>query len=201
MPKIFTADPFLFSQTRDIPDNVMSHINKYKQEKDRMRSSVAYSLIDKAIDLRKHSLIFSDTGCPIIEDGSYFVSVSHSGDLVAVAVSSTSPVGVDVERIVSRRSLDSIARRSMDPSEYEIFISSEEEKKLSLFYKYWTIKEAYGKMTGKGLGGSPGSIIITGDMVGEPKVEYYSTEINDYMLSFVSGNGEHPDLKICSGII
>jgi 4'-phosphopantetheinyl transferase len=79
-------------------------------------------------------------GPPAIAGGPH-LSVSHSGDRVAVALSAHGPVGIDVEEC--SRQLDSaIERHVLAPAETagagDIFI-------------YWTRKEALVKATGDGL--------------------------------------------------
>lgn len=76
-----------------------------------------------------------------------FVSISHSDDFVACAVSDT-PVGIDLE-----------AKREVKPSLFkalkadELRFLKENEDESSAFLKIWTAKEAYLKITGEGLAG------------------------------------------------
>lgn len=71
-------------------------------------------------------------------------SIAHSGEIVALAVTTDGPVGVDVE-----------ARRSLDyrPLVAEVCTDAEEVLVTGLddFYVYWTRKEAFLKATGTGL--------------------------------------------------
>jgi 4'-phosphopantetheinyl transferase len=72
------------------------------------------------------------------------VSVSHSGDVVAVAVTAAGPVGVDVERtgpIDYRRLLD----QALTPDEARTVHNGHD------FFVYWTRKESALKATGEGL--------------------------------------------------
>ena len=69
-------------------------------------------------------------------------NLSHSQDLVVCAVS-TKPVGVDIEKIACAP--EKIAKRFFTPREVE-YINSEED-----FYRLWTMKESYIKMTGEGM--------------------------------------------------
>ncbi|WP_018655805.1 4'-phosphopantetheinyl transferase family protein [Actinomadura flavalba] len=74
--------------------------------------------------------------------GGPFLSVSHSGDRVAVAISGHGPVGVDVEEAAGRIG-DDVAAHLLAPGES----ATGEDALLA----YWTRKEALLKATGEGL--------------------------------------------------
>jgi 4'-phosphopantetheinyl transferase len=74
-----------------------------------------------------------------------YLSVSHSGDLVAVAVSPHGPLGVDVEEDGGRIG-DDIARMLLAPGE-----AGNEPPGRAGLLAYWTRKEALLKCTGDGL--------------------------------------------------
>lgn len=77
-------------------------------------------------------------------------NVSHSGDWVALVVSTSKHVGVDIEEL---QKVDlQIAHRFFTEEEYISIINIVEEKYRSLqFLKIWTAKESYIKAIGKGL--------------------------------------------------
>ncbi|RAY16022.1 4-phosphopantetheinyl transferase [Actinomadura craniellae] len=79
-------------------------------------------------------------GRPVIAGGPH-ISVSHSGDRVAVAVSAHGPVGVDVE--AAGRSLAEVAAQLLGPDE--------RVRDAADLLTYWTRKEAVLKVTGDGL--------------------------------------------------
>lgn len=70
------------------------------------------------------------------------LSVSHSGDRVAVAVTTAGPVGVDVEQVGSV-DFANLAGHVLAPGETATSASD--------FYVYWTRKESVLKATGDGL--------------------------------------------------
>lgn len=81
-------------------------------------------------------------------------SISHHLDRVAVAVSaSTDGLGIDLER--PRAGLDSarIAARWFSADEQALLAQAETEQMSALFYRLWTLKEAWVKATGRGLAG------------------------------------------------
>ena len=82
-------------------------------------------------------------GRPRLPESALEVSISHSGDVVAVAVTSAGPVGVDIEQL-------GIGHTDLIPT---VCAVSERRHVGSAadFYVYWTRKEALLKATGDGL--------------------------------------------------
>jgi 4'-phosphopantetheinyl transferase len=76
-------------------------------------------------------------------------NVSHSKDLVVIAVAFDRQVGVDVEFVRPINDFESIARRWFTDFELELVMG--ERDALSSFYRCWTRKEAFVKAIGKGL--------------------------------------------------
>jgi 4'-phosphopantetheinyl transferase len=72
------------------------------------------------------------------------VSVSHSGELVGVAMGTVAPLGLDVEQIRAVE-VDSMASLVLTPTERRRVTSTTD------FFRYWTRKEAVVKSTGDGL--------------------------------------------------
>jgi 4'-phosphopantetheinyl transferase len=81
-------------------------------------------------------------------------NVSHSGDLLAVAVCGDGEIGVDVERVDERLlpDVDAIARRHFLPDEQRVLAGSSPARRLAEFFRMWTLKEAVLKAVGAGLG-------------------------------------------------
>lgn len=80
-------------------------------------------------------------------DGFYF-NLSHSGNMVLCAVSENS-VGCDIEKIETPTL--KIAKRFFTENENIYLDHFEENEKAEEFFRLWTMKEAYVKMTGEGL--------------------------------------------------
>ncbi|GAA4133430.1 4'-phosphopantetheinyl transferase family protein [Actinomadura keratinilytica] len=87
-------------------------------------------------------------GRPVIEGGPH-VSVSHSGDRVAVALSPHGPIGVDVEAADRRLGAD-IVPHFLNAAEIEASAGGEDMGRDEML-TYWTRKEAVVKATGDGL--------------------------------------------------
>jgi phosphopantetheinyl transferase len=75
------------------------------------------------------------------------VSVSHSRDWVAAAVSRVGTIGVDVEVARPTRAIGAIAEMAFGPAERAMV--GRDGK--AAFYRIWTLREAMAKATGAGL--------------------------------------------------
>lgn len=80
-----------------------------------------------------------DDGAPYISGGPH-ISITHSRDIAAIAVSSASLVGIDAEQL--RPALRRVAPKFLSPSEIELFASDED------LLRAWTVKEAVYKVAG-----------------------------------------------------
>jgi len=78
-------------------------------------------------------------------------NVSHSDELALVAVSQRRELGVDLERVRPVDNIDDIVARSFTPAEQLAYHRTAPGDRLSAFYRYWTLKEAYLKACGIGL--------------------------------------------------
>lgn len=92
-------------------------------------------------------------------DGIYF-SLSHSGNIALAAVSDCL-VGADIEESGSFN--PDICRRFFKKAEQDaIFSLLDEERQGDMFFRIWTLKESYVKMTGKGISGFSECEILPG---------------------------------------
>ncbi len=77
-------------------------------------------------------------------------NLSHSHGMAAVAVAGVD-VGVDVEYIERHTEVGEIADRFFVPEEAQPILKSASQGDRSVFFDYWTLKEAYIKVRGMGL--------------------------------------------------
>lgn len=121
-----------------------------KNESKRASKIIADYICRKAVSefcsIPESEIIFAkgEFGKPFAAGLDVHFSVSHSGDLVICAVSETE-IGIDVEKIRNIR-LDA-AKRFACESELE-YIADNTQR----FFEIWTLKEAYFKCIGTGLG-------------------------------------------------
>ncbi|MEU4219502.1 4'-phosphopantetheinyl transferase superfamily protein [Actinoplanes sp. NPDC026623] len=91
-------------------------------------------------------------GRPEVVGGTPNVSLSHSGDRVAVALCADGPVGVDVERVDPGVDVDGMLPFVLDGAERAAFAEVHgRPARLRAFFACWTRKESVLKATGDGL--------------------------------------------------
>lgn len=78
-------------------------------------------------------------------------NLSHSKNLVAVAVSNTNAIGIDIEFLNPHRDIEKISHRVFHPLEKTLWADCSPNNRISYFYKLWTLKESYAKAVGRGL--------------------------------------------------
>lgn len=81
-------------------------------------------------------------------------NLAHSGDLLAVALATSHPVGVDIERVRTILHLSTTAGTYFTDREREWLRSLDEGTRSQGFLLLWTSKEAVAKATGTGISGS-----------------------------------------------
>ena len=79
------------------------------------------------------------------------LSLSHTGDLMAVGLSRTGRIGVDVEPADRFVRLDLLERQILTPAEAEELAELPESERIAHTLRLWTLKEAYSKALGQGL--------------------------------------------------
>lgn len=97
-------------------------------------------------------LAASPSGKPEVTDAPHLhFSLSHSGGILALAVSRDGRVGVDVELLRAVRHPEHLARRYFTPEEAMQVIAAGDGDRDALFLRYWTRTEALLKARGIGL--------------------------------------------------
>ncbi|RKS07973.1 4'-phosphopantetheinyl transferase [Nocardiopsis sp. Huas11] len=81
------------------------------------------------------------------------ISVSHSGDWVALAVSEGPAVGIDVEGVSVTRDVEGLADYTLADVERQAWLRLPAVERAVAFFGYWARKEALLKATGLGLSG------------------------------------------------
>lgn len=104
-----------------------------------------------------------------------FVSISHSGDMVAVCTSEN-PIGIDIELIDEKRNLEKLSKRVFCGKELETFKNNPTPEQ---FYEIWTRKEAYSKIEGQGVN----EIMKGFDIFDLQDYDFHTEIINNYVLS------------------
>ncbi len=85
------------------------------------------------------------------ENFKLFFNLSHSHDMIILALTLEGEIGADIEYMRPIGDIDSIAQQFFSPEEYTNLVSLPEEQKIAAFYTCWSRKEAVIKASGLGL--------------------------------------------------
>ena len=171
-------DDFLLSAD----ENLKNRINRYKKQDNFKRSALGYYLVTKAyeefIGSSAPPILFSGNGKPYFEGNKIHFSISHSNNLV-VCVLKENEVGIDAEKI-KKFNPKLIDRICTDAEKQYIGNSSER------FFEIWTAKEAYSKLTGRGLAIGLKNIAVDIESLNIQGKKLTIKTVKDYIISIVS---------------
>jgi 4'-phosphopantetheinyl transferase len=166
---------------------------RYQQSADRRRFTMAAALLRVVAGRqlgRPARQVVIDRACPdcdrqhgkprLRDAAGLQVSVSHSGELIAVATTSAAPIGVDLE-LVTERDYLGLARAFLAPGETVDGPDS--------FYTLWTRKEAIIKATGDGLRMPLPRVAVSPAGVAPELVGYADTELSCSMADLQPRSG------------
>ena len=91
-------------------------------------------------------------------------NISHSGKHGLIAFAPHGQLGVDVEERVAREDIDGLSRMVFGPNEQSALALTDGSRKIDLFFRFWTIKEALIKAVGMGFSLDPSSFEIPSAM-------------------------------------
>lgn len=151
----------------EVPDKSRTSLTSRERKKCLASEKFLPKVLAQYPEFKKANLSFLDNGKPVIvypsrqSDSNIDVSsveelhcsASHSADTGLYALSLGTKIGVDIEKIISARSLDGISRSYFHPDEQLELKGLQGKAKTDRFYQFWTLKEAMGKISGKGLSG------------------------------------------------
>lgn len=146
-------------------DERKKRCDAYRSDDDKKRCIAADLLLRRELGrflgVLPESLIFevSDKGKPYLLNQSCHFNISHAGDFVVAAINPEFEVGIDIEKIRPVRA--SVARHIFSDKDNMFVFGSyeipegliEDMSVLERFFRVWTYKEAYVKMTGEGIRG------------------------------------------------
>lgn len=90
-------------------------------------------------------------------------NLSHTRSLVACAVAAEDDLGLDVEDLARREAGPGLAERYFAPAEAALLAAQPPAARHAAFLRIWTLKEAYVKATGEGIGAGLDSFAFTLD--------------------------------------
>ena len=131
------------------------YLNSLKHTKNKLLSVAAEWLVKENVakilnkPIEEVVILREEKGKPYIEDNPLYISISHSGDFVAVAID-RAPMGIDIEEIkpVHKKLKDRICTDS--DLKYVLSWDNKTEENLKTL-EIWTAKEAYFKKIGTGI--------------------------------------------------
>ena len=103
------------------------------------------------------------SGKPFVAGATLAFNLSHSGPWLALALAPEGSLGVDIEVPQKPRPLLSIAQQYFHPQEVEHLQQLPEAAQTQVFYRYWTLKEAYFKARGTGISAGLGKLHLAAD--------------------------------------
>ena len=108
----------------------------------------------EALKTTPEALRFSiaEYGKPYLTDyPDWDFNLSHSAGKMAVVIGQGGQVGIDIEQCQLRDSLASLAKRCFSVAELEYWQALSELQQVNDFYRFWTLKEAFVKASGRGI--------------------------------------------------
>lgn len=146
----YLPDPKVHPEIMDgLSDERKEKIKRYRQEKNRKQSLGAGLLLKKCLGecgIDTEEIFYGENGKPEVQD--LYFNVSHSHNIVVCVISSQA-VGCDIEKVEDLR--EGIAERFFTENEIKYLSQFTGDVKGEEFYRLWTMKESYMKMTGEGM--------------------------------------------------
>lgn len=148
----FYENPMFIKALEEVSAARRERVLSCQAEGEKCRLLAAGVLLERLLrqqGCEPEALRTEDGGKPYLEGvKSFHFNLSHSGDYVVCAVGDK-PIGVDIQEY--RKGTERIPGRFFLKEEQEEIEGVEEDKRQARFFRYWTAKEAYGKLTGKGM--------------------------------------------------
>jgi len=114
-----------------------------------LRQLLAKYIHESAADLRIKKAEFGKPFLPDYPELSF--NMSHSGDMLALAISSQCQLGIDIECYKTRNAWEGLVKKCFAPEETHYWYSLDKTDRGPAFYQFWVKKEAFVKAVGKGI--------------------------------------------------
>lgn len=112
-----------------------------------LRQVLAHYLPEKNLRIER-----GEFGKPFLPDfPQWQFNVSHSGEKLLIAVSFEMLVGIDIEKIKPRNAFNGLVKKCFSLAEQNYWFDLPETEKTTVFYDFWTRKEAVVKGIGRGI--------------------------------------------------
>ena len=153
--------PHLQQLSLALPPSELNEANRFRQPADSERFIISRALLRYLcaahLRVRAEAITFRRAagGKPYVESESPLsFSLSHSGNCVALAWSTSGPVGIDVEATEprDRQTFLEAGKRVFSSRELVVLVSVDDSVLPECFYRIWVRKEAVAKAHGAGIG-------------------------------------------------
>ena len=175
-----------------------TNLCKRKVEISSGRALLNIALTTEGINIKDVELLFLPSGKPYVSADIHF-SLSHSDNTTTVATA-LSDIGFDVQKTTAYN--ERAARGIMNEKEIEYIEKSTDKDKA--FTRLWSIKEAYAKADGKGLGKwlkeKDFTCVLTDKKeikTGDEKWNFYTTEYNGLYMAVCHREETVPEIIFC----
>jgi len=163
---------------------------RFHFERDRIRYVVAHAMLRSILaayaGVAPATLEFGagPFGKPYLRRGSPALefNLSHSGDVVLMALARDRPVGVDVEEWSANVEVESIATLVFSPLEQEHVVAAGPSARNRAFFRVWSRKEAYIKATGHGVSRGLDHFDVVGAAVPGRVTDHLASDAGDRWL-------------------
>lgn len=166
---------------RGLSPSRKAHIDRLKMQEDRQRSLLAAKLVGALLATQNvvATLETDAEGKPYLKGSSLHISITHSGEGVACAISQE-PVGIDMEKLKPVR--QSLVKYACLPKEQAYILEGApegevltEKTAIERFFEVWTTKEAAYKKGGQ-------KNLLSIDTL---QIQKQSILMEDYMLTIL----------------
>jgi 4'-phosphopantetheinyl transferase len=196
-------DSFLQEAPFTLSQDEQKRAARYHFEKDRKVYESGHVLIRKLLShytgIKSSMLQLSPivNQKPKLENAPFQINfnISHSGNKILVAIGFSSEVGIDVEKVVADFDTDGFAESNYHPNELTHFRSLSGEEDTDYFFRIWTRKEAWLKLTGEGVNDKLRELDFSGEellfLPTTPEEDLYMSswnETTDYIATLASFN-------------
>ena len=90
-------------------------------------------------------------GKPMLAGDELYFNLSHSGAFALYAVARRKQIGIDIENMSGKVSVEQVAQQFFSKNEISALEQTDITHRPELFFQYWTRKEAFLKARGEGL--------------------------------------------------
>jgi 4'-phosphopantetheinyl transferase len=183
-------------------DNKAERIRRMRRREDRALSLTAHRLMCLALktDCRicpaPSDFGVEERGKPFLKTRpDIHFNISHSGNMAMCALHHA-PVGADIEKI--RPAGAGVSRRVMTVAEHEAYMRAPDRE--DFFFAVWTLKEAYIKYLGTGLGLAMSAVTVCPEgweVQTDTGCAFWMTrDISGYRAAVCTQSGESPKVRM-----